>query len=163
MRRLKAYVTVFLFREGQVLLLRRSDRKAFAPATWTGVGGGVQNRERDDLERAVYREVREETGLRRRDLQDVVLRSVDARTEGIDAATIFFYSAHVRPGAADPSGPTEEGALHWMDPKEAFGLRMIPNARMALAEMLSAGTSGVRFSQSNDTPVTLPADTGEIA
>jgi len=149
MRRLKAYVTAFLFQQGQVLLLKRSDRKTFAPGQWTGVGGGVLLDEFDDLQQAVLREIFEETGIR--DVLELTLRAVDTKIEGIDVAVIFFYSAELPPSAADcfacmeAGTTTSEGSLHWVDPADVESLPLIPNARQALNLVLTGDSSKVTF------------------
>ena len=142
---LRVYVTVFLFRDGSVLLMRRSHRKVFAPGFWTGVGGRVEAIELDSLEAAARREVEEETGLTPEQIGNLRLRAVDTRLESGDVSVIFFYSAQTD---ADPLGGgkqrTDEGELHWRRPDELADIEMIPNARRAIETILS-GSEGVVF------------------
>ena len=152
LRRLKGYVTVFLFRRGRVLLLERSQHKRFAPGLWTGVGGRVQSSEMADLEVAALREVQEETGLSPRQIGRLTLRVVETRLEGIDIATIFFYEGETDEASVGLTsvGPTEEGTLHWMDPKQLDDVPLIPNARRALNVLLTGDSSNVVFSGHGD-------------
>ena len=142
LRRLKAYVTVFLFQGGRVLLLERSPEKQFAPGLWTGVGGQVESKEMVDLEGAALREVREETGLSRSQIGPLTLRAVATVLEGIDVATIFFYKGETEEATL---GSTDEGTLHWMDPAELDSVPLIPNARRALEVLLTGDSSDVVF------------------
>jgi 8-oxo-dGTP pyrophosphatase MutT (NUDIX family) len=54
-------VTVFLFNEGEILLLKRSEKVSTYKGKWAGVSGYIEEGERP-LERAV-KEIREETGI----------------------------------------------------------------------------------------------------
>ncbi|MBM3205204.1 NUDIX domain-containing protein [Candidatus Uhrbacteria bacterium] len=57
----KVSVNAFIFRDGKLLILRRSDDEDFLPGYWETAGGGVDQGE--TLEQAMIREVKEEAGL----------------------------------------------------------------------------------------------------
>ncbi len=127
---LRAYVTVFLFRGDQVLLLHRSEDRTFAPGLWTGVGGRVAPGEMEDLEAAALREVFEETGLAASDVSDLKIRVVLTQPERGDVALLVFCTA--RTDCADV-GPCDEGSLHWVAVDRVGELALIENAGQALA------------------------------
>ena len=133
---LKAYVTVFLMYEDQVLLLKRSNQKSFAPGNWTGVGGRVEGVEFADLATAVFREVHEETGLERHEVQDLRLRIVLTQPESGDLVLVCFY---VGTALRRVDGPCAEGQLCWEDTAAIDDLDMIENARCALKKILTSG------------------------
>lgn len=142
---LRVYVTVFLFRGGQVLLLHRSEDRIFAPGLWTGVGGRVEPGEKEDLEVVALREIVEETGLAASDVSDLKIRVVLTQPERGDIALLVFCTAWT--DCADV-GPCDEGNLHWVAVDRVEGLALIENAGGALALAIRAMTEdrpGVHF------------------
>ena len=141
---LKVYVTVFLIHDGNVLLLKRSPEKSFAPGLWTGVGGRVEQEEFEKLEAAAFREVEEETGLGMREIRELKLRVVVTRPESGDLVLVCFYSGFALRAA---EGPCSEGELRWINTGNLDSLDMIENAREALDSILSSGMEqdGVEF------------------
>ena len=142
---LKAYVTVFLLRGQQVLLLRRADDRAFAPGKWTGVGGRVEADELGDLASAALRELQEESGLAPESIRDLALRVVLSQPEDGGLVILAFFT-----GATDgqPQSESREGELQWVTLDRIWDLDMVANARSALAASLAAlaeGSRGVRF------------------
>jgi 8-oxo-dGTP diphosphatase len=133
---LRVYVAVFLFYSDKVLLLKRSDQKSFAPGLWTGVGGRVEQEEFEELEAAAFRELQEETGLKRQEIRELKLRVVVTRPESGDLVLVCFYSGlALRP----VEGLCREGELKWIDQSKFDTLDMIENAREALESILSSG------------------------
>jgi 8-oxo-dGTP diphosphatase len=130
---LKAYVTVFLFREGHVLLLRRGQGREFAPGRWVGVGGRVEPGEAEDLGAAALREVTEETGLRPDEVADLQLRVVYTQPEDGSIVLLAYFSAETSRQALTP---TEEGDLQWVPVEGVWDLDLVGNARAALSAIL---------------------------
>ena len=133
---LNAFVAVFLFNEDQVLLLKRSDSRSFAPGKWTGVGGKVERVEFHDLTAAAIRELEEETGLARQEILDLKLRVVLTQPESGDLVLVCFYSGRA---LRRVEGPCAEGLLSWESTTAIDDLEMIGNARCALKRILSSG------------------------
>lgn len=62
----KNIVTSFLFKDGKVLLLKRSDKVGSFRGKWAGISGSIEDE--NSLE-AALREIKEETGIDSKDLQ----------------------------------------------------------------------------------------------
>jgi 8-oxo-dGTP pyrophosphatase MutT (NUDIX family) len=120
----------WLFRLGpsgalQILLIRRSPDRAF-PGLWQCVTGRIEPGER--IADAALREVREETGLARTDLElvldtDIVNTFHSARHDALLVEAVF--AARVRPDA-EVVLSDEHDALRWCSPAEARGLVVWP-------------------------------------
>lgn len=126
---IKVYIAVFLFRDNHVLLLRRSEEKAFAPGLWTGIGGRVEPQDMGSVERAALREIREETGLSADEVRDLRIRVVFTQPEEGDISIVIFCT-----GSTDrvSVGPCKEGDLEWIELSRTRELSMIENAARAL-------------------------------
>ncbi len=126
---IKVYIAVFLFRDDHVLLLRRSEEKAFAPGLWTGIGGRMEPQDMGNVERAALREIGEETGLSDEEVRDLKIRVVFTQPEGGNISIVIFCT-----GSTDRVnvGPCKEGDLEWIELSRTSELPMIENAARAL-------------------------------
>lgn len=84
-------VTVLIFREGQMLSMRRSSTQEAGPGLWEGVSGRV--RAGEDPIAAARREVIEETGLDV-EIQPRPLTSYAAMRRGEPMTVIVFVADH---------------------------------------------------------------------
>lgn len=151
---LKVYVTVFLFRNQQVLLLHRAQDRAFAPGFYAGVGGKVHLEELGHLAQAALREVGEETGIVAEDIKDLTLEVVLTQPERGAVVVLAFFSGRT---PCDPFAVCEEGSLHWVDVMDIDALPMIANAKEALLQIAKQNQrTGVLFGVCDpDTPDVL--------
>ncbi len=142
---LDAYVTVFLFRQDRVLLLRRSTHRGFAPGMWAGVGGRLDPEDGGDLRIAALRELREESGIAADSLEGLSLRVVLTQPEQGRVVVLAYFAART---VTTRVAETPEGELRWVPIESVWDLDMIANARAALSEVMrqdSENTTGVRF------------------
>jgi len=100
--------------DGRILLAKRN---IFPKGIWTLPGGGVDYGETS--ERAVVREIKEETGLTIEPIQLINVHEMIVPENKVHRV-IFFYMARVVSGDARPSSDVEE--LRWLTPKEALKL-----------------------------------------
>jgi ADP-ribose pyrophosphatase YjhB (NUDIX family) len=124
-------VSAAIFRDGRVLIVRRAQPPA--RGFYTLPGGGVELGE--TLERAVVREVREETGL---DIEPLALagyRQVIARDAGGRIERHFVILPFAARWIAGEAALNEElSEAHWLEPAELGGLKTTEG----LAEIVTA-------------------------
>ncbi|TCC25126.1 NUDIX domain-containing protein [Kribbella speibonae] len=136
LRSTRHLTSVFLVREGSVLLLYRHGSRAIADS-WVGIGGHLEPHELTDPTAAALRELEEEVGVTADQLTDLALRYVAVRDTGDEVRTTYYFTANLT-----VPGPTEctEGDLRWFDlTMDPATLDMPPTARIAFAHWLAGG------------------------
>ncbi|MFI5695124.1 NUDIX domain-containing protein [Kribbella sp. NPDC051586] len=130
--------SVFLVREGSVLLLYRRGSRAIADS-WVGIGGHVEANELGNPTAAALRELHEEVAVISDHVDNFNLRYVALRDTGTELRTTYYFTADLRPEAPVPTECTE-GDLRWFDlavaPPE---LEMPPTAEVAFAHWWAVG------------------------
>lgn len=138
LRATRHLTSVFLVRQGSVLLLYRRGSRVIADS-WVGVGGHVEADEFDDPTAAGLRELREEVGVTADHLDNFSLRYVAMRDTAAELRTTYYFTADLRPDSPIPTECTE-GDLRWfeltMDPTT---LEMPPTAEVAFRHWLTNG------------------------
>lgn len=138
LRSSRVMTSVFLVRDGQLLLLFRRGSRAI-PDSWVGVGGHVEPTELADPAHAALREVEEEIGVSGDQLSDLSLRYVALRDSGVEVRTTYYFTARLGIDVMVPE-QCDEGDLCWysLDGVPA-DLDMPPTARAALRHWLDVG------------------------
>jgi 8-oxo-dGTP diphosphatase len=124
-------VAAWCLHRGRLLMLRRAEGASHGGGTWSLPGGWVDFGE--EPEEAVFREVREETGVAVRDprLLDVV-----ANTYGADLHVVCaFYAVEHDYGAAENREPGKHEHVGWEDPSRLLddGLELFPPVETLLS------------------------------
>lgn len=109
---------VFLMKNGKTLLQKKRKEK-FGGGKWNAPGGKIK--EGETLEEAAAREVREETGLKVKNLERRGVLNFFWEKEKNPVWTVFVFSTEDFEGKQIPS---EEGNLKW------FGLDSVPFEEM---------------------------------
>jgi ADP-ribose pyrophosphatase YjhB (NUDIX family) len=129
-------VSAAIFRDGRVLIVRRS--RPPAHGLYTLPGGGVELGE--TLEQAIIREVREETGLAIAPLALVDFREAIARDAAGRVERHFVILAFAARWAGGEVALSEELAeAHWREPDELTGLKTTEG----LAEIVAAAAERI--------------------
>jgi len=117
---------------GRVLLLRRSPDKKLFPNLITGIGGKIElpDGEAEDLERSLWREVREETELGPEQIQEMRLRLSTILSRGEEQVVLFWFTGRLV--AADRPIPCPDGRLEWFDRSQLPVDQMTPTGRDAI-------------------------------
>ncbi|WUJ69756.1 NUDIX domain-containing protein [Kribbella soli] len=138
LRATRHLTSVFLVRQGTVLLLYRRGSRTIADS-WVGIGGHVEPCELDDPAAAALRELHEEVGIAADHLDNFSLRYVAMRDTSTELRTTYYFTADLRPDSPIPTECTE-GDLRWfeltMDPTT---LDMPPTAAVAFSHWLAVG------------------------
>jgi 8-oxo-dGTP diphosphatase len=138
LRTARHLTSMFLVRDGRVLLLYRRGSRAIADS-WVGIGGHFEPHELADPTAAALRELHEEVGVTVEQLADVALRYVAVRDTGTEIRTTYYFTAEL---AADAQIPAQcvEGDLAWFDlAADPIELDMPPTAKIAFAHWLATG------------------------
>ena len=132
--------TLCFLRNGNlVLLLRGSPKKRLWPGLYNGVGGHVEQGE--DIQTAVIREVREETGL---EIRDVRLRAVVHADAGDPTVGILFFVFTADADAFEVH-ESEEGTLEWVPADHLPMGEMVEDLPLLLPKVLHMGPTDPPF------------------
>lgn len=127
---LAAFTMTLLCCDDHYLMLRRGNHKAFAPGRWTGIGGRVEPDEFDDIHTSALREISEETGYQRNEIEHLVLRrSLIQQRPGHPVTVLFYFTGDV---GVRRTPTTDEGSLHWVTLQEFPLLDVIENTRLII-------------------------------
>ena len=129
--------SVYLRRDGRLLLLHRVGSRVVG-TSWIGTAGGhFEPEELNDPRACMLRELREETGLTEADLENLALRYVTLRLKNGEVRQNYYFFADLRPDVGAVS--SNEGELHWFAPEELAGLDMPHSARYMIEHYLAEG------------------------
>jgi len=112
---LRNSVTAFLFHEKNVLLIKRSAKKLLAPGLWSGVGGHIEPHEINNPLEACYREISEETGITKDDIQSLELKYIIMRRSKNEIRQNYIYFGET---SQTKVSQTDEGTLYWVPKAE---------------------------------------------
>ena len=130
--------SVFLCCGEKILLLYRQGSKV-VNNVWIGSAGGhFEPEELNDAEACVLRELMEELGITREQLQDLTLRYIMLRHVNNEVRINYFFFAQL-PGGTELDLTSEEGRLQWFEPEEIKDLEMALSAKYALEHYLQEG------------------------
>jgi 8-oxo-dGTP diphosphatase len=112
---LRNSVTAFLQNNGKYLLIKRTDNRDIAPNVWSGVGGHVEPKEINDPITACYREIEEETGIVKNEIECLELLYIILRRSKDEIRQNYIYFGET---TQTDIIQTTEGKLFWIDEKE---------------------------------------------
>lgn len=140
MQKFRNIATAFLLHENKILLIKRGDHKSIGPGRWFGVGGHIEPEEINNPYAAAYREIFEETGIERNQLEDLELKYIVYNPTGSEIIInhIFFGTPSITEVIE-----SDEGTLHWVDRAEAIEKIQIPAVRLALESYFSEVSKGI--------------------
>ena len=133
MKKIKV-VTLFLERDGKILVLRRSDKVRTMKHKWAGISGYLEGDE-DALERA-YREIQEEVGLTRSDVKLVkTAEPLEATDKEHD--TIWIVHPHLfKALSAKIKLDWEHDEYRWINPNDIASYDTVPMLKETLQRCL---------------------------
>lgn len=121
--------TAFLMNKDDVLLMERSETNKRMSGFWYGVGGHIEPEEINDPYSAVLREIYEETGLKKDNVENLKLKYMLLRREGDETVINYLYFGRTNTRAILQN---DEGTLHWIPKAEVMNRKFIDVLKLAL-------------------------------
>lgn len=121
MIKLRTMATAFLINNEDVLLMKRSMEKKFAPGVWAGVGGHLEECEINDPQLACMREIYEETGICEKDIYGLKLKYIILRKSKEEIRISYTYVGHTTMREVKN---TDEGELFWVSKSELLNRKL---------------------------------------
>lgn len=121
--------TAFLMNKDDVLLMERSETNKRMPGFWYGVGGHIEPEEINDPYSAVIREIYEETGLKKDNVENLKLKYMLLRREKDETVINYVYFGRTNTRNVLQN---DEGTLHWIPKEEAMNRKFIDVLKLAL-------------------------------
>jgi len=129
----KEIVTSFLFKEGKVLLLKRSDKVGTFKGKWAGVSGFI---EKENSLEAALREIKEETGIDNKYLELLKIGTPfdvnDTVNDTIWSINPFLFLFKGEEIKID----WEHDTFEWIYPKEMERYNTVPNLKKTLFDLI---------------------------
>jgi len=110
----------FLKNNGNILLLKRGEHRKIAPGFWSGPGGHFEEHEMDTPFEVIYREIEEETGIIRENIQSIWLAYIIIRRSKDEIRQLYIFFGET---SQTDIIQTDEGQLFWIPEAEMMARR----------------------------------------
>jgi 8-oxo-dGTP pyrophosphatase MutT (NUDIX family) len=120
----------------QVLLLKRADDKEVLPGYYGGVGGKMDSPFVETPLEAAYREVHEETGYERADIDGLHLKAVFTVHDRFGKWNVYEFAGQVSEKKFEKLKPMNEGVLEWVDFDSLAEVKLIQDLRSGNLERI---------------------------
>ncbi|MDN4609236.1 NUDIX domain-containing protein [Sporosarcina highlanderae] len=132
----------YLLNDNKVLMLKRSKERTLASNLWTGIGGHVEAIEHNNPVESCLREIFEETGIRRHEIEQFQLRYILMRRSKNEIRQHYIYFGRT---SQENITNSDEGELYWIDLSEVLNLEMPLTVNHMLKHFLSSPTDKTIF------------------
>ena len=105
----------FLKNGNKYLLIKRSPNKKIAPNLWSCIGGHMEKDELNNPLEACFREIEEETGIKKEEVFNIKLRYLIIRQYKNIIRQSYIYFGETK---VEKFIDTEEGTLHWINEED---------------------------------------------
>lgn len=139
---LRQMATAFLSFEDHVLMMKKEKSRIFDFEFWGGIGGHLEYEELNSPMEASFREIEEETGFHRSDIENFRLKYIliGMRNRELQQQYVYFgETKHMNFNESD------EGELFWIPKKELIALHTSTLIRAAVAHYLQNQSVGDIF------------------
>lgn len=129
------YTCAFLENNGYFLLIKRAPDRDVNPNLWSGIGGKIEPSEINDPFSACVREIKEETGITSKNIDDLKLRYIIIRKykDVIRQSYIYFGKVNTK-----SFSDTDEGTLYWIPKEELMHKQYTPTYSKMIEHYLSS-------------------------
>ena len=104
-------VAAFLRNNDKYLLMNRAANRKIAPGVWSGVGGHIEPQELNDPLSACYREIEEESGIVKSQIETLDLQYIITRRSKNEIRQSYIYFGET---LQTDVKQTDEGVLFWI-------------------------------------------------
>ena len=135
--KLRNMTSLYLIREGEVLCLYRIGSRVFSASRYIGsCGGHFEEKELNDPQKCILREMEEELGLKEEDIDGLSLRYITHRLAKGEIRQNYYFFARLK---AEKELVSNEGVLKWVPYEEVPSLHMPVSAKHMILHYLSVG------------------------
>ena len=136
--KLRNMTGIYLSCGGKMLLLYRQGGRVVSDTWVPSAGGHFEECELNDPDACVLRELHEELGLARGDLETFRLRYVGLRNAGDEIRQNYYYFADLKPEKADDLA-SNEGECRWVGYEDVLSRDMPKTAKAVLTHYMRTG------------------------
>ncbi len=129
----------YLFDGDNVLLLYRVGSRVLRTPSWRNIGGHMESCDLNDPLTTALRELKEETGIVREDIENIRLKYVTLRYVNHEIRQNYYFFADVKESGKVIPDSCSEGKLEWVKSDVLFEREMPLSSRECLRHYLSVG------------------------
>ena len=134
---LRNMATIYIKDDDRMLLLDRIGSRV-VKRSWCGVGGHFKGKEVNDARACVLREMKEEIGLKKKDLDNLKLRYIALRLVEEELRINYYFFADLKQGVKIKKH-CPEGNLEWVDLDEINNRKMPYTAQRVMKHYIEVG------------------------
>jgi len=129
----------YLFDGEYVLLLYRVGSRVLRTPSWRNIGGHMEICDLNDPLMAALRELKEETGIEREDIENIRLKYVTLRYVNNEIRQNYYFFAMLKSPVKRYLNSCSEGTLEWVKSDVLFEREMPRSSRECLRHYLDVG------------------------
>lgn len=135
--KLRNMTAIYIRKSDKMLMLYRVGSRV-VPPSWCGIGGHFEKDELNNAKAAVLREMNEEIGLTKDDIENLQFRYVTLRRKNGEIRQNYYFFADLREGA-EIKADCDEGTLEWVEMDKVCEREMPFTAKYMLEHYMSIG------------------------
>lgn len=135
--KLRNMATIYIKDNDKMLLLERIGSKV-VNRSWCGIGGHFKSKELNDAKACVLREMKEEIGLKEKDIDNLALRYIALRVVDGELRLNYYFFADLKQGV-EITKHCPEGNLEWVELDKVNEKEMPFTAQKVLEHYLVTG------------------------
>lgn len=137
--KLRNMATIYIKDNEKMLLLERIGSKV-VNRSWCGIGGHFKSKELNDAKACVLREMKEEIGLKEKDIDNLALRYIALRVVDGELRLNYYFFADLKQGVKITKH-CSEGNLEWVEIDKVNEKEMPFTAHEVIKHYLEIGIS----------------------
>ena len=137
--KLRNMTSIYLRRGDKFLLLYRMGSRVVGNSYTGTAGGHMEEAELNDPRACVLRELKEETGLRETDIENLQFRYITLRLKNNEVRQNYYFFADLAEHVDAETLTSNEGELQWFSAEEVEALNMPHSAKYMLLHYLETG------------------------